>query len=483
MRATCARPSTPARTSTRRATRARRRGGRRHPGRATSSARRCGSTPARCATATRRGCSRAADVEAWEAEHGRVPGRRGGAAVHRLGRVPRRRRALPRRPARLPRLRRRRGGAARRARRGRPRDRHAGRSTPGAATDFPVHHIALPAGLWHLEGLIGLDAVPRHRRDAGRRRAAAAGRVGHARRACSRCCPSARRLTLERQRDPRCPPSADHRVDRGCMRFDALRRPRRRDEPCRRCRLEVCAAGRSAWPRRRTPHPRRAAARRAGAAVAAASRSSGDVAADAGDRGGDGAAARAGRPGRWRSTDRRGATGGVAPGHRHAAPVHTQQHLVAVHDPRRRWLDAPSATPGAESRPAPGWPASRPKPVGAAVVDRQLAGPTATTTRMSSELRDVGTPPRRPGGRSTANSLTCPAAGWTAGHAPRRAAQALPELTIAKPAAARRGAAADAHRRDPTRSARHVGVATIDAVRRRTVSTTTCTVSVPVSMN
>ncbi len=30
----------------------------------------------------------------------------------------------------------------------------------GAATDFPVHHITLPAGLWHLEGLIGLDAVP-----------------------------------------------------------------------------------------------------------------------------------------------------------------------------------------------------------------------------------------------------------------------------------------------------------------------------------
>ena len=30
----------------------------------------------------------------------------------------------------------------------------------GAATDFPVHQIALPAGLWHLEGLIGLDAVP-----------------------------------------------------------------------------------------------------------------------------------------------------------------------------------------------------------------------------------------------------------------------------------------------------------------------------------
>ena len=31
---------------------------------------------------------------------------------------------------------------------------------PGEATDFPVHHITLPAGLFHLEGLIGLDAVP-----------------------------------------------------------------------------------------------------------------------------------------------------------------------------------------------------------------------------------------------------------------------------------------------------------------------------------
>ena len=30
----------------------------------------------------------------------------------------------------------------------------------GAATDFPVHRTALPAGLWHLEGLIGLDQVP-----------------------------------------------------------------------------------------------------------------------------------------------------------------------------------------------------------------------------------------------------------------------------------------------------------------------------------
>jgi kynurenine formamidase len=30
----------------------------------------------------------------------------------------------------------------------------------GAAADFPVHHTTLPAGLWHLEGLVGLDAVP-----------------------------------------------------------------------------------------------------------------------------------------------------------------------------------------------------------------------------------------------------------------------------------------------------------------------------------
>jgi len=31
---------------------------------------------------------------------------------------------------------------------------------PGAATAYPVHNITLPAGLWHLEGLIELAAVP-----------------------------------------------------------------------------------------------------------------------------------------------------------------------------------------------------------------------------------------------------------------------------------------------------------------------------------
>ena len=30
----------------------------------------------------------------------------------------------------------------------------------GAAADFPVHHTTLPAGFWHLEGLVGLDALP-----------------------------------------------------------------------------------------------------------------------------------------------------------------------------------------------------------------------------------------------------------------------------------------------------------------------------------
>jgi kynurenine formamidase len=31
---------------------------------------------------------------------------------------------------------------------------------PGAARDFPVHHLTLPAGLWHLEGLVNLAALP-----------------------------------------------------------------------------------------------------------------------------------------------------------------------------------------------------------------------------------------------------------------------------------------------------------------------------------
>ena len=31
---------------------------------------------------------------------------------------------------------------------------------PGAAADFPVHHLTLPAGVWHLEGLVNLAELP-----------------------------------------------------------------------------------------------------------------------------------------------------------------------------------------------------------------------------------------------------------------------------------------------------------------------------------
>jgi kynurenine formamidase len=31
---------------------------------------------------------------------------------------------------------------------------------PGAAEGYPVHRLTLPAGLWHLEGLVGLEALP-----------------------------------------------------------------------------------------------------------------------------------------------------------------------------------------------------------------------------------------------------------------------------------------------------------------------------------
>ncbi len=101
----------------------------------------------------------AADVEAWEAEHGRVPA---GAAVllctgwdayrddarQYLGE-----------PLAFPGF----GGdaAALLVERG-----AAGLGIDtlgvdaGAATEFPVHRVALPAGLWHLERRIGLAEVP-----------------------------------------------------------------------------------------------------------------------------------------------------------------------------------------------------------------------------------------------------------------------------------------------------------------------------------
>jgi kynurenine formamidase len=101
----------------------------------------------------------AADVAAWEAEHGRVPA---GAAVllctgwdahHRdarryLGEPL----AFPGYGADAAALLVQRGAAG------------LGIDTlgvdAGASADFPVHRIALGAGLWHLEGLVGLADVP-----------------------------------------------------------------------------------------------------------------------------------------------------------------------------------------------------------------------------------------------------------------------------------------------------------------------------------
>jgi kynurenine formamidase len=101
----------------------------------------------------------AAGVEAWEAEHGRIPA---GAAVLLctgwdrtradpdvyLGDPPH----FPGYGQDAAELLLERGVAA------------LGIDTLGvdarSATDFPVHHIAMPAGVWHIEGLVGLDAVP-----------------------------------------------------------------------------------------------------------------------------------------------------------------------------------------------------------------------------------------------------------------------------------------------------------------------------------
>jgi kynurenine formamidase len=102
---------------------------------------------------------RAADVEAWEARHGRVPA---GAAVllctgwdaYRTDA----RRYLGE-PLAFP-------GFGRDAATLLVERGAAGLGIDtlsvdaGEATDFPVHRITLPAGLFHIEGLIGLDAVP-----------------------------------------------------------------------------------------------------------------------------------------------------------------------------------------------------------------------------------------------------------------------------------------------------------------------------------
>ena len=98
----------------------------------------------------------AADVQAWEAEHGRIPA---GAAVllctgwdahHRDD--PERYLAFPGFGAEAGTLLVERGVAG------------LGIDTlgidPAGSDGSPVHFIALPAGLWHLEGLVGLADVP-----------------------------------------------------------------------------------------------------------------------------------------------------------------------------------------------------------------------------------------------------------------------------------------------------------------------------------
>ena len=100
----------------------------------------------------------AADVLEHEAAHGAIPARCGRARLHRLERLPRRRRALcgdlrfPGVSGEAARLLVERGVAG------------LGIDTlgvdPGNSTDFAAHNTTLPAGLWHLEGLVNLELLP-----------------------------------------------------------------------------------------------------------------------------------------------------------------------------------------------------------------------------------------------------------------------------------------------------------------------------------
>ena len=124
-----------------------------------SSAPRWSSTSRTRSTATPTSCSapRTSSETRWRTERSAqaTP-----SSSVRLGRVPRRPRSVPRRRrSLLPRAGARRRRTARRARRRRHRRRHARRRSWPAAT-FPAHRITLPAGVWHLEGLIGLDRLP-----------------------------------------------------------------------------------------------------------------------------------------------------------------------------------------------------------------------------------------------------------------------------------------------------------------------------------
>ena len=122
----------------------------------------------------------AADVEAWEAEHGGVPA--GAAVLLCTGwdeYVADPARYLSRRPARLPGLRRRRSGAAGRAPRGGARDRHPQRRRRrGCRLPRPLH--VAPRWAVAPRGARRTRRCPGGRCDARGRRAAAAWRIGHA---------------------------------------------------------------------------------------------------------------------------------------------------------------------------------------------------------------------------------------------------------------------------------------------------------------
>ena len=108
------------------------------------------------------------DLEAWEAENGRVPGRRLGAAAHRLA-VTRAGRD------RIPERRRERTGDAGARRRGVAVARHTSGTCPGSASrrsgstpapraafdpPFPVHNFLLGAGRLGLTQLANLERLP-----------------------------------------------------------------------------------------------------------------------------------------------------------------------------------------------------------------------------------------------------------------------------------------------------------------------------------
>ena len=220
---------------------------------------------------------------AWEAEHGPRAGGLRGAALHRLGRVPPRGpRALRRRPARVPRAtgRPRRGCSSSAAWRASGSTRWA--STPARRPRTRCTTSRCPPGLWHLEGLIGLDALPPTGATLVVGALRAARRVGHAG-PRARAHPLSRKLSRQMSSctAPRSATDVRHRVDELLRRGARVRRDRV-DEP-READVDRLAAAldqavgveqeAAARRERRTP-PRRAARRAASRRAASTARPS-----------------------------------------------------------------------------------------------------------------------------------------------------------------------------------------------------------------